>query len=525
MLVVAVGFAAWALGRIQAEGPIPGAARGTTGAGPSPDPFGGHEYTNGHVPPPGGYSGGAPPPQPQPNAHQPPPRPSPQPGWGRTAGTNTPPRTDTPKTAWEMAREETKRRAEEQKAAEDAKKRREENEQKLKEMREKDARERAEREKKTKEAEIQKIRAELEKKMAAEKAAKDDQAKAKSTYAFSATGEKVNPWPNGRPESPTKATPKTPGASRPPAPTARTYRGTDEDAYSYRPYDKPSTPKHAKAPSSVWSESSYAASQSTSRTTPPPSHRGPYSTKDPEKIVLKAVYSFNNTFLKTPTSQLISGVGNVTDGLILRITTEGLFIDDDVRGVPQREWDVKAWTMKLVEVWCPAFESYASPAQFAARASTGLSRPPNPVRRLWNMDKQKIATAGEAEALLGAFNETCKDVCRVGAAFSNDFASESSSAYSSAYSSASSPTGHRHNSSTNRHGQTGKNDLAGLHVLRASIRDQDGKRYVFVLTQEEAWKVTVGLGKLRKGSQVRALGVSAMSAADARTTLEALGWT
>ena len=25
------------------------------------------------------------------------------------------------------------------------------------------------------------------------------------------------------------------------------------------------------------------------------------------------------------------------------------FIDDDVRGVPQREWDVKAWTLKLVE--------------------------------------------------------------------------------------------------------------------------------------------------------------------------------
>src|SRR5213078_4093472 len=88
---------------------------------------------------------------------------------------------------------------------------------------------------------------------------------------------------------------------------------------------------------------------STSRTTPPPSHRGPYTTKDPDKIVIKAVYSFNNAFMKTPTSQLVSGVGSVTDGLILRITTEGLFIDDDVRGVPQREWDVKAWTMKLVE--------------------------------------------------------------------------------------------------------------------------------------------------------------------------------
>ncbi len=99
------------------------------------------------------------------------------------------------------------------------------------------------------------------------------------------------------------------------------------------------------------SESSYAASNTTAQTTPPPSRRGPYSTKDPDKIVIKAVYAFTNAFLKTPTSQLVSGAGYMTDGLILRITTEGLFIDDDVRGVPQREWDVKAWTLKLVEVW------------------------------------------------------------------------------------------------------------------------------------------------------------------------------
>lgn len=54
----------------------------------------------------------------------------------------------------------------------------------------------------------------------------------------------------------------------------------------------------------------------------------------------------------TPIAKLISGQGSVTDGLILRITTEGLFIDDDVRGVPQREWDIKAWTLKTMEVCC-----------------------------------------------------------------------------------------------------------------------------------------------------------------------------
>jgi hypothetical protein len=133
-------------------------------------------------------------------------------------------------------------------------------------------------------------------------------------------------------------------------PTAKSYVGTqDGDPTSYRPYDQPKRASKVPSQSSVYSESSYAPSQSTARTTPPPSVRGPYSTADPDKIVIKAVYLFNDLFPK-PVAQLVSGTGNVTDGLILRITTEGLFIDDDVRSVPQREWDIKAWTMKLVEV-------------------------------------------------------------------------------------------------------------------------------------------------------------------------------
>jgi len=88
---------------------------------------------------------------------------------------------------------------------------------------------------------------------------------------------------------------------------------------------------------------------STTRTTPPASRSGPYSTTDPNKIVIKAVYLFNDLFPK-PVAQLVSNIGKVTDGLILKIQSEGLFIDDDVRGIPQREWDVKAWTLKMIEV-------------------------------------------------------------------------------------------------------------------------------------------------------------------------------
>lgn len=304
-----------------------------------------------------------------------------------------------------------------------------------------------------------------------------------------------------------------------------------------------------KSLSSLYSESSYAASQSTSRTTPPPSQRGAYSTKDPDKIVIKAVYSFNNTFIRTPTSQLVSGVGSVTDGLILRITTEGLFIDDDVRGVPQREWDVKAWTMKLVEVWCPSFrpDKSATSASALPRASAS-SQNPSPMRRIFKSDNrgsEKAAMGEDADALLVDLLRQCKSSCLTSASASSaSSAYLSSSASDSAYGSASefgSSVGSSYSSSTatsansarkridetNTKGggkQTGEHKTAQLHVLRASIRDQEGKKYVFIIGQEESWKVAVGLQRLRKGSQVRALGVSGMSTGDARGTLEALGW-
>ncbi|WXC62030.1 hypothetical protein SNK03_007896 [Fusarium graminearum] len=73
-------------------------------------------------------------------------------------------------------------------------------------------------------------------------------------------------------------------------------------------------------------------------------------------------------------------------------------------------------------------------------------------------------------------------------------------------------------------GQTGEWKSKGLHIVRASVRDQEGKRYLFVIDESEAWKVSVGLQRLRRGTQVRQLAVSGMAAADARGTLEMLGW-
>ena len=71
---------------------------------------------------------------------------------------------------------------------------------------------------------------------------------------------------------------------------------------------------------------------------------------------------------------------------------------------------------------------------------------------------------------------------------------------------------------------TQSGEMMGLHVLRASIRDQEGKKYVFVLSQSEGWKVAIGLQKLRRGTQVRALGVSGLPPNETKVLIESLGW-
>ncbi|KAI7013697.1 hypothetical protein KC355_g4940, partial [Hortaea werneckii] len=125
-----------------------------------------------------------------------------------------------------------------------------------------------------------------------------------------------------------------------------------------------------------------------------------------------------DSFPSKPVAQLIANEGSVTDGLILRIKTEGLFIDDDVRGVPQREWDVKAWTLKHIE----------------------------------------------------------------------------------------------------------EGDVGGFKVVRFTTRDAENKKFTFVLEAKEGGKVTMGLQRLRKGPQVRALGMNGLKAAELNSLLGNLGW-
>ncbi|KAI1433954.1 hypothetical protein GGR50DRAFT_687949 [Xylaria sp. CBS 124048] len=559
LLIIAVGAGAWALGRTQSEG------GSSTNGGDAGNSWSYNPGDNGG--PSGAYPGTGPspnsrapdpdrsPPPPPPHGTPPPRRPQPPP---HSSGADTPrstwqerPQAET--TGAEQSRSSSQQKEKDRKEKELREKRIQEarerelrdrlerekalrekleHEAKEREAREREAREREAREREAREqearerearereakerearerelAQIKEAEAARAAKAAEEAKAREAETTRRSTYAFSSVGEKTNPWPNGKPPtaqapSPAKSTrapsvaptaaPSTAASSaRHPAPSSTVQSSRDmgeETEYSYRPYDQPKAHVRRRSGETVFTESSYAPSQFTARTTPPPSMRGPYTTKDPDKIVIKAVYGFLNQFSKTPASTLMSGVGSVTDGLILRITTEGLFIDDDVRGVPQREWDVKAWTLKLIEVWCPALTLADIKQQAAGKKAPSRFR-------YSARGQQKTMTGEEADAYLAELLHACKDDCRM------------------------TPHGEPMPFSHNGGGQW---EDRGLHVLRATIRDQEGKRFLFVLDEQEGWKVAVGLQRLRRGSQVRQLGIQPMPLAETRNAVETLGW-
>lgn len=396
---------------------------------------------------------------------------------------------------WEKAREETRRKEEikrkmdeyRKKKTEEEARKKEEDERKSREeqqKRDKESREQSFREWKEKRAN-ERSEKEAAEKAEAEKAAKEKArqeaaaryAAAKEAAAAKRAAATSQSSPSTvQPSSPEKRAPKTPSPQK--KPHGKT--AAEDDAYSFRPYDRArSSFNRSNAASSIFSESSYAPSQSTAQTTPPP-RRGPYTTADPDKVIIHGVYAFNNAFMKTPIGQLVSGKGQVTDGLILRITTEGMFVDDDVRGVPQREWDVKAWTMKLVEVWCP-LHGWKPPQRPSAASKS------NPFRFGMSIASPKPPTGPEADAFLNGLLTACKNQCRL--------------------------------KTSSRTGAS-----RGYHVVRASLRDQEGKNYIFVLQETEAWKVAVGLQRLRGSSQIRNLGVCGLASNETTSILGNLGF-
>ncbi|GAB7351188.1 hypothetical protein MBLNU459_g1632t1 [Dothideomycetes sp. NU459] len=455
LLVVGVAVAAWAFGKTQGENihskePPPGGGGGAgagqqgygaynahpnTGSAPPPPPPRSPpqpEYTA--PPPPQPEYTAPPPPRPEYTAHPPPPPPTPPPPPPQPEPAPPPKPSPQPSAnAWEKAREETKKREEARKRADELRRMREEA-QKKKEEADKQAKAAAEKlrweQAKAREKEARELEART--RLAKEKAAKDKEAREKDAREREAREKLAKEKREKEREkaaaerAATRSNVSSSSTIKPTSspdkkyeqPTANSYASTEASDFSFRPYDKPS---HARNPlgssTSSYTESSYAPSVSTARTTPPPEYRGPYSTTDPDKIIIRAVYAYNNMFPK-PVSQLVSGEGSVTDGLILRITTEGLFIDDDVRRVPQREWDVKAWGIKLVE----------------------------------------------------------------------------------------------------------NGELKPHQVLRATVRDVEGKKYVFVIPSDQGWKVDVGLARLRKGPLVRSCGMNGIKAPEMKKVLGELGF-
>lgn len=261
-----------------------------------------------------------------------------------------------------------------------------------------------------------------------------------------------------------------------------------QDAYSFRPYDRPvsagpppsssgNTSATATTRSSLFSDNASSSPTTTATTMtslPSAMPRGPYTTDDPDKIVIRGVYQFDSAApARVPSMRLESQRGPVTDGLVLRLTSAGMFIDDDLRGIPQREWDVKAWTLKLVEVWCPLLKDRLC-------AVSAVGKPIfNPFRS--SSGSIKVPSEEESELALEHIMKTCQDDC-----FSPDGRMPASLS-------------------------VGPAGIDEFHILRATSRDAEGKRYIMTIPNSEAWKLAIGLHRLKRSSQARSLGIGGLS--------------
>jgi hypothetical protein len=408
ILVLAIIFGAlgWLSGRTTTlPFDIPGST-GAAGQGP--------QHQNGTPPDPGanGHAPGGTPPNPGSANHNA----GPQPGGfkpnGPTASgfsgqqqqqnfhthgngnANTHPNANTNagQSAWEKAREETRKREEERKRTDEDRRRvaeevrrREEAERtaraqaekdrweqqraRERETREREARERVARERMAASADPSEREARLKAaqeradRLRADRAAadKDSGERAKSENAMPTTygvGERLDPYSRFPPAPKSTiggGSAPLPGQNPSPRkyqqPTAQSYTGTATEN-AYRPYDSPpSRPRPgAGSPSSSSYRGSrpgsYAESESTAPTSVDPR---PYSTDDRDKVVIRGAYRFTDSFPK-PVAVVRPGESGITDGLIMRMTTEGVFLDDDKKQEALRQWDIKAWTMKAVEV-------------------------------------------------------------------------------------------------------------------------------------------------------------------------------
>jgi hypothetical protein len=200
----------------------------------------------------------------------------------------------------------------------------------------------------------EKIRSE---RAASEKAA-SERAKSERAPPTFGVGERTNPY-SSTPPAPKSTigvshSPKKDGDPPSPQkpyhyPTAQSYTGTATE-HAFRPYDPaPQPPKHQRSTGSMYSGTYSSASDASESTAPSSYDKGPYTTNDETKIVIRGAYKFSDSFPK-PVAVVRPGESGITDGLVMRMDTAGVFLDDDKKREALRQWDIKTWTMKSVEV-------------------------------------------------------------------------------------------------------------------------------------------------------------------------------
>ena len=203
-------------------------------------------------------------------------------------------------------------------------------------------------------------------------------------------------------------------------------------------------------------------------TTTTPSGRKTYVSLHPDKASIRAVAAFHKS---VAIAKLRPNYAGLSEGLILRIAHNGLFIDDDVRGVHQKEWDITTDMLKSVEIYCPSF-THTFPTPSIERKKSRLRR---------TNSRDSIATTvlppseeDNTELFLDELICSCLSVCQ-GAG----------------------PQPKHHQPTAGTH-------KAALitHVLRAELRN--GRKFVFLVEGDEGWKLGVGLQRVRKGTGAEA---------------------
>jgi len=196
-------------------------------------------------------------------------------------------------------------------------------------------------------------------------------------------------------------------------------------------------------------------------TTITPSGRKIYISLHPDKASLRAVAAFHKA---VAIAKLRPNYAGLSEGLILRISHDGLFIDDDVRGVHQKEWDIKVSMLKSVEIYCPNFTSTPLPP---------LDRKKSRLRRTNSRDSILTSASNHeddaSELFLDELICSCLSVCQCAG-----------------------PQPKQQNLTA----PAQKQPLI-THVLRAELRN--GRKFVFLIEGDEGWKLGVGMQRMRKG--------------------------